>query len=300
MEAIRLNYDLDQKVRNKQKYICTNLDLSKVGYVRDGKRGSTQAWKYSNSVRKTLEEKIHDNQRHITSEKNLSEYGYIVCGFRKDKLKWRKNIPKECHQIPFEEKIRRKQRFIKTNFNLEGYGYTRDGQNKGVQIWIHKEYSKENSRLKYIKYRDYIIKYRKEYQNSERGKNYSHNYYFKHKEKYAMQRKRWYALNKEKSLEYVRKYRNTEHGKLKSRENYYNHIKRGFIPLFRLSDDNIDIEWHHIDPELPFVIPIPRGIHQRTKGKNHYIGVVQEFYSWLKCSPNIHILPFYIKEEDSD
>jgi hypothetical protein len=50
---------------------------------------------------------------------------------------------------------------------------------------------------------------------------------------------------------------------------------RGFVPLTTKNPYNEPIEFHHIHPELPYVVPCPKRIHQMFNGheKTHYQNV---------------------------
>lgn len=60
--------------------------------------------------------------------------------------------------------------------------------------------------------------------------------------------------------------------------------KKGFEILFsNFFPKDIDVDFHHIHPNLPFVIPLPKKIHQRYNSKNfrqHFLSVNKwiEFY----------------------
>ncbi len=52
--------------------------------------------------------------------------------------------------------------------------------------------------------------------------------------------------------------------------------QRGFVPIVKKSPyPEENTEWHHIHPELPFVIPVPFFIHESFSGfkESHFNGV---------------------------
>lgn len=235
-----------------------------------------------------LRKKIENKQKCITTNSDLSTFRYHKAGLRNGKQRWVFHISK---YKSVETKVKEKQKFIKTNGDLSQSGYTKAGHHQGIQVWVEIEYSRQIGREKALKYKIRIRNYRKEYYNSEKGKTYFHLYYLQHKELYLKRGKKWRENHKEKMREYARKFRNTPYGKLKSKECWHNHYNKGFVPLFVLNNQDIKIEWHHLFPDLPFVIPIPADIHQGNKGKNHYIQATQAFYKWLMNNPDIKIMP---------
>ena len=239
-------------------------------------------------VDEDLRKKVENKQKCITTNCDLSDLDYHRVGRRNGKQRWIFHISK---YKSIEDRIKEKQKFIKTDEDLSDKGYVKAGHQKGIQIWIIKTYSIKISKDKYIKYEKQNKEYRENFYRSEKGKKYYREYYISHKEIYDKRNKKWRETHKEKMLEYSRKYRNTPHGKLKTKENWHNHYHKGFIPLFILNNQDIKIEWHHLFPELPFVIPIPADIHQGNKGKNHYMQATQAFYKWLKDNPDINTIP---------
>lgn len=81
---------IEEKIKEKQGNILTNVDLSSYGYVKSGKSNGIQNWrlreidykydrKYYGPLKivKSLEKKIESKQKYILSNEDLSKYGYI-------------------------------------------------------------------------------------------------------------------------------------------------------------------------------------------------------------------------------
>ena len=80
-----------------------------------------------------------------------------------------------------------------------------------------------------------------------------------------------YWSNPEKVRLKSRNYKKTKKGKLVSLKSYYTHEGKGFIPLMdNPYPEEVEIEWHHISPELSFVVPMPRITHRYTLGNGHF------------------------------
>lgn len=46
--------------------------------------------------------------------------------------------------------------------------------------------------------------------------------------------------------------------------------EKGFIPLAP-NNWNCIVDWHHVSPNHPYVVPLPRSVHQAVYGKYHFI-----------------------------
>lgn len=244
-----------------------------------------------NKLSEKIRKKVENKQKWILTNTNLKSFGYIRQGKKSnDVQQWSYYGAKSL-----EEKIKNKQKTISTNSDLSKFGYIKYDFRYGSQIWRLNNYKTKINK----KYRDCHKKEASEY-SKEWRKNHKdelkikkHEYYMSHREELDIKRKEWYSNHKEKFREYSRKYYQTEKGRIKSFENSYKHKQKGFIPLFKIVYSNdIKTEWHHINKNLPFVIPIPEKIHRSIHGSNpnHYLGVVAKFYGWLENHPEIKII----------
>lgn len=55
--------------------------------------------------------------------------------------------------------------------------------------------------------------------------------------------------------------------KISNARHCYKQRKRGFTPIIYTNPYNEPIDYHHIHPNLPFIIPCPKRIHQMFSGK---------------------------------
>lgn len=248
-----------------------------------------------------LKKKVENEQKHINTELNinLENLGYKNVGITKcNRIHWvlsefQKSYSKKDYNpddwfrcrpdfnSSLEEKIENRQKYITTNKNLRDFGYTyeRKYPNGNVQWKFKSIYSPEEELLIKIKNKqktiltdDDLSKYG--YQ--------IHNHSFK--------KKQW-VLNEFKR-ELDRKYSKTEKGKITNAKARHKHREKGFILLFSLNNKTIEIEYHHVHPNLPYVIPVPKKIHKSIHGTNpnHYLGVTAKFYKWLEEHPEIQII----------
>lgn len=99
-----------------------------------------------------------------------------------------------------------------------------------------------------------------------------------HMRKYTrLYQRKWRAKNRLHWLIYMRKWRAKNPEKLRAYLAKYE--GKGFIPL----TSNIwgcQVEWHHISPDQPYVVPIPRELHQSFLGKRHHV-VIASFIPML-------------------
>lgn len=225
----------------------------------------------------SLEEKIKSKQKNITTNLNLRKFGYIPIRKQKNGNQCWMLYASKSKSI--EEKINDKQKFISTNEDISKQGYIKDSFSKknNIQIWVLKEYN-DVYQEKYIKsHRAQLKKYQLNYSRKEKRKSQLKDYYQSHK------------LERKIYRDY---YRNTSNGRLAIIRGSNNHKQKGFLLLFELENtENIEFEYHHIDANMPFVIPVPREIHRSIGGRNsnHYLGVTQKFCEWLKDNPIIKI-----------
>ena len=213
----------------------------------------------------------------------------------------------ECEiEVEILNKVRRGQRYINTNSNLNEFGYTKSGKCKEVQVWCRQEYEKSQ----YLKNRDEILKRARAYrqkneimlqkkrddfrnENSEKIRENNKKYHFVHREKINEQNREWYHNNRSSQLQRMKQYQsehreeirkyNKEYKKEYNKTEHYKKLhsgytakrrQKGFIPL----NESIDIpsDWHHLHPQLPFVLSIDRKIHQKYNGKKHYDSVNEQ------------------------
>lgn len=276
----RMDKKILEKIKKKQHHISTNLNLRDYSYIPIRIDGNTQIWQYYIPKYKSLEEKIEFKQKNITTNANLRKYRYIPTHKQEnEKQCWALYHPKSKS---LKEKIDGKQKFISTNEDISEEGYIKNHFSKknNIQIWIFKEY--DNA-------------YRKNYKKSHITQLKKFQLYYSRTEKRKQQLKDYYQAHKEERKKYKEYYRNTPNGKLAIIRGTANHKQKGFLLLFELKNvEDIEFEYHHINANLPFVIPIPKEIHRSIGGRNpnHYFGVTQKFCEWLKDNPHIKIKSF--------
>lgn len=148
----------------------------------------------------------------------------------------------------------------------------------------HREEICKQNMEHYHKNRDSIMKRRKElYQknkdeiNKKRREKYHSDPKYRAKEK--AQDKKYYRNNKQKVLKSRKRYYQENREKVdmahsnwakrnsdKMREHwmrvYYKRRDMGFIPLMNNPfPDELDVDFHHVYPWFPFIVPIPRKVH---------------------------------------
>lgn len=208
---------------------------------------------------------------------------------------------KQMKYKTLEEQILHNQTAIVTSEDLKMCGYRKAGKRNGIQRWVNTDYMKIYIKELALGNNNKIQKYQKQWRenNEIELKKKKREYYekneieinkkhreerMKHPEFFRNQKKDYYNRNKEKILMQNKK-RN----------------KRGFIPLFRIDySENIKINWHHIDKNLPYVIPVPERIHQKIGGSSpkHYRGIIFLFYEWLNENSKIKIERFQSKNNE--
>jgi len=128
-----------------------------------------------------------------------------------------------------------------------------------------KQYRKEHRK----KRRENDKEYRKEHVEEQRE--YFMKYRNEHKEHLNDYHKEWRGNNPEKAAIYYNKRR-----------------QRGFIPLTEPISEPFD--WHHIHPDLPYVIAVPRNIHRSGfNHEEHYEGVNTKWLKWFEKHPEAEI-----------
>ena len=264
------------KIKKKQHYISTNLNLREYSYIPTWMDKNIQIWQYYIPKSKSLEEKIKSKQRNIITNVDLRKFGYIPTHKQKNGNQcWILYSPKSKS---IKQKIEEKQKFISSQTNIEKLGYRKyKKQTNGIQIWISEEYYKNRNKNYKETHQEFIKKFQLDYSRTEKRKQQLKDYYQSHKSERKIYR------------EY---YRKTSNGKLAMIRGTANHKQKGFLLLFELENvDDIEIEYHHVNANMPFVIPVPKEIHRSIGGRNpnHYLGVTQKFCEWLKDNPNIKV-----------
>lgn len=140
----------------------------------------------------------------------------------------------------------------------------------------------------YKKNQERVRKYKKEWrrQNREKFNAQTRKYYKEHPEILQEKMKRYRKKHPEKVNNWIK-----NHPEKKAE---YNHKRnqRGFISLMdNPFPSNIIIEYHHIYPNLPFVIPIPKSIHKKYCGnrstlKKHFDYNEQWIESYFELNIN--------------
>ena len=182
-----------------------------------------------------------------------------------------------------KKKIKNEQRYIDTNIDLSEFGYHRMGfSKKEKQRWTLKSYFSQ-IRKEYLKN-----------QTAEQKEHYREYQKTHHHENIKREReiqKEWSKNNIEKVKANNKKYISSSKGKIATAKRQAKRDKKGFILLFELNNKSIKIEFHHVNPNFPYVIPVPKEIHKSIWGgnPNHYLGVVANFYRWLEEHPEIQI-----------
>ena len=125
------------------------------------------------------------------------------------------------------------------------------------QRWYYKDHEK-------IKV--YNREYRKEWnrKNPEKVKENRLKWKLLHPE----YRKEYYKLHRKANRDYCRKWRRNHPEKTTIYVNKHRH--KGFILLVPNIFNQL-IDWHHISPNCPYVVALPRCIHRAVLGKNHYV-----------------------------
>jgi len=292
MELKDLDKKLQIKIKNKQKYITSNYDLHDFGYIKSGTRRGYQEWRiYIPQSQKTLKEKIKNKQKFITSDIDLRKFGYAPVGYHKNSRVWCYYTYKTDRKITtyntLEEKIRNQQR-ITTNNDLSEFGFIPvQISRNGTKIWARKKSKsleeKINANQKYITTDVDLSKFGYVGKNSKwRLISYQQEIH-----------KKYYMEHKEELRKKNRAYRKTSKGRIAIIQGSRRHKEKDVIQLFGLEGIALnEIDFHHLSPNLPYVIPIPREIHRSIGGRNpnHYLGVIAKFYGWLEENPQIKIV----------
>lgn len=84
--------------------------------------------------------------------------------------------------------------------------------------------------------------------------------------------KKYYATHKEAERERKKRYLHTypEIHRASRKRWKARREGKGFIPLAP-NNWNCHVDWHHVSPNHPYVVPLPRAVHQTVYGKYHFI-----------------------------
>ena len=144
-------------------------------------------------------------------------------------------------------KIVKKQFHISTDYDLSSFGYRKQNpRSNGAIDWVLIEHANE------------IVRDRRK-EDPDKFREYGRRNYEHHKQSYMERTKRWSKTKK---------------GRISRAKQKYKHNQKGFVPLNTLID--IPSDWHHLHPQLPFVLSIDREIHRKYNGKKHYDSVNKE------------------------
>lgn len=229
-----------------------------------------------------IRNKIINKQKNISTDIDLSNFCYKRKGKKHLNVSqlWCIFISKEKSLV---QKIANRQRYINSDADLSQFDYYRTTKPHGnkKQQWVLKSYGNKIKKC----YRENLTsKQKTEYR--EYGKRY---YYEHHKEKLKWYYD-WRNNNRQKVREANRKYNKSIKGKISDGKKHAKRDKKGFVLLFELENiGNIEIDYHHVSKDMPFVIPVPRSIHRSIGGEKHYLEVTTKFCKWLKEHPEVSI-----------
>lgn len=145
----------------------------------------------------------------------------------------------------------------------------------------HKDREKQRARKYYHAHKEERIQYAREYRNVHRSEFNQRAY--KHRKTYpdrVKQCKRKYRkAHPDRVAQSYRKYRQTHRDKVRRWNT--EHKGKGFVPLIdNPFPPSIPIDWHHLLPNQPYVVPIPQSIHRAVMGERHFIHNLSAFI-WL-------------------
>lgn len=242
-EIIILSEEIGKKVKNKQKYITTNEDLSAYGYRRYGIRNKTQRW-YNKEHSKAVGIKRYYKNHDLTKQKKREYYAEHKEEIRKQqKQQYKKHKEKRLTHW--------KQKYYA---DVEkSRAHTRDYRAE------HNERINQLQRDTYWEDHEETLRKSRDYRNN-------------HKEELVAQRKKYYEENREKILVDTFKYYQTDRGKESQRRT---HAKRkrdlGYheIAKFELNSIMTKTIYHHLDNTN--VIELPEWIHRSCGGSSREI-----------------------------
>lgn len=103
----------------------------------------------------------------------------------------------------------------------------------------------------------------------ERERQYRQRPIVKERTKLAMRRYRKHLSVKQHQRQYMREYRQRPSAKLLHIIQQAKHLAKGFVPLCP-NEWDCPVDWHHVSPNHPYVVPLPREIHRAVYGANHH------------------------------
>ena len=118
------------------------------------------------------------------------------------------------------------------------------------------------------KHRLYMRNWRRK--KPEKNRAIQKRYKIKHRETISLRKKIWYDENPGAHYRWNKKWRQTHSEKNRLQRARYRSHHRGFIPIAP-NIFNTQIDWHHISPNHPYVVALPKEVHQAVYGKYHYI-----------------------------
>lgn len=144
-------------------------------------------------------------------------------------------------------KIAKEQSAISTDYDLNAFGYyAKTVRSNGAKDWMLKSFYNE-------------LKRKNRKSDPEKFREYGRRNYEQHKESF---------------IERAKLFNKTEKGRISRAKQKYKHNQKGFVPLNKIID--IPSDWHHLHPQLPFVLSIDREVHRKYNGKIHYDSVNKE------------------------
>ena len=166
------------------------------------------------------------------------------------------------------------------------------GRNREKYNLYQKEYQK-NIGYKYQK------KWNEQYLKTDEGKrknNERTKKNYKHKRDYYLSyHKNYYLNNRSKFLNWKREYRKTKKGKQVDRICCAKRRKKGYVEILpNIFPKDIVIEYHHIYTNLPFVVPLPKELHQSFDGNytNHLKNHEENGKEWIDFYYNLDVNNF--------
>lgn len=144
---------------------------------------------------------------------------------------------------------------------------------------LHKErikvQHKEHYQSYYPSYKERKVRYEREYRQlyPEKVREQAHKYHQSHPKELRNYRQ----LHKKESAERARRWKKAHPERVA--QHTRRHLGKGFVPLAPNIFD-CPVAWHHLAPNQPYVVPIPRAIHVKFGGSRHYV-IVDSFIPFL-------------------
>jgi len=116
-----------------------------------------------------------------------------------------------------------------------------------------------------LRHRNQMREWRKK--TPEKNRAIQKKYRTTHPKIVASMQKIWQDKNPHAHYLWNKKWRLT-HPEGRAKQNAV-HKQRGFVPVAP-NIFNVPVDWHHISPNQPHVVALPREIHRAVYGKHHY------------------------------